>query len=227
MTAGRDRDSRAARATGWLRRMTLRVLQRLAGFPTVLLAIVWLVLPALPEGSGLRFGVGYQLFFSGIIVGAGLFFWLVGMKPLSPPRGGRAVAGRVALVYAVTVGLLVLVGNSYLQFATPSAGDEAQTAAGPAQEGERLFWANPPGCFLCHSIGARGGQRAPNLEGVATRAGTRIPGTAAPAYIEGHIREGLNFRYTVPGFAPIMPPFGSILSDEQIAALVAYLMTLE
>ncbi len=193
----------------------------------MLLVIVWLVLPYLPEGSGLRFGAGYQIFFSVIIVSAILFFWLVGAKPMAEPAGGPGVAARVALVYVVTVGVLVLAGNSYLQFSTPSASDAPSAAVEPVEQGEQLFWASAPGCFLCHSVGGRGGQRAPDLTGLATRAGTRVPGASAAEYIEGHIREGLNYRYTVPEYAPIMPPYENLLSDEQIAALVTYLMTLE
>lgn len=227
MTAERNRDGRGARVTRWLKREPLHALKTPAGFPVVLLAIVWLVLPYLPEGSGLRFGAGYQIFFSVIIVSAGLFFWLVGTKPMAEPSGGPGVVARVALVYVVTVGVLVLAGNSYLQFSTPTADDARNAPVGPAEEGEQLFWVNPPGCFLCHSVGGRGGQRAPDLAGLAMRAGTRVPGASAAEYIEGHIREGLNYRYTVPEYAPIMPPFENQLSDEQIAVLVTYLLTLE
>ncbi len=197
------------------------------GVPVLLLAFVWLVLPLLPEESGLRFGGAYQIFFSAITVAAGLFFWLVGMEPMTEPSGSAAVAGRVTLVFVVTVGALVLAGNAYLQFSTPSATAEPQVASGPAELGEQLFWAGAPGCFLCHSVGGRGGKRAPDLVSIRTRGGTRIPGVGAAEYIEGHIREGLNYRYIVPGYAPIMPPFQQQLSNEQIAALVEYLMTIE
>lgn len=226
MTSERDGDDRLGNAITWLRRAR-GSLRTPFGIPVVLLAVVWLVLPLLPEQSGLRFGAGYQIFFSAITVSAGLFFWLVGMKPMAEPRGGAAVAVRVALVYVVTVGALVLAGNAYLQFSTPSATAEQQVASGPVEQGEQLFWASAPGCFLCHAIGGRGGQRAPELAGLATRAGTRVPGITAEQYIDGHIREGLNYPYTVPGYAPIMPPFEKLLSDEQIAALIAYLMAIE
>ena len=198
-----------------------------AGFTTVLLAIVWLLLPFLPEGSGLRFGAGYQIFFSGIIIAAGLFFWLLDLGPMSQPRSGITVLASIAGVYVVTVGLLVGAGNSYLQFSIPSAEPEQTAPSNPEQVGEQAFWSNPPGCFLCHSVAGRGGQRAPALAAGAARAETRVPGVTAEEYIEGHIREGLNYPYTVPEYAPIMPPDDKALSDEQIAALVAYLMSLE
>jgi mono/diheme cytochrome c family protein len=210
-----------------LRRDPLSALRTPVGFTVVLLLVVWLVFPLLPEGSGLQFGAGYQLFFSGIVVGAGLFFWLLGLGPMAQPRSGLGVASSIALVYVVTVGALVAAGNSYLQFSIPSADGQVLAELGPAELGERLFWSTPPGCFLCHSIGSRGGQRAPDMAGMATRAGTRVPGVAAEEYLDGHIRQGLNYPYTVPEYAPIMPPYGSSLSDAEIAALVAYLMSLE
>ncbi|MCH7946157.1 MAG: c-type cytochrome [Armatimonadetes bacterium] len=35
------------------------------------------------------------------------------------------------------------------------------------------------------------------------------------------------YSFTVPDYAPIRPPFGDRLSDDEMAALVAFLMSLE
>lgn len=227
MAAPGTEEQRIAGTIGRLGSRFTAGLRTPVGFTTVLLAIVWLLLPFLPEGSGLRFGAGYQIFFSGIIIAAGLFFWLLDLGPMSQPRSGIAMLGSIAGVYVVTVGLLVGAGYSYLQFSIPSAEPKQAVPSTPEQVGEQVFWSSFPGCFLCHAVAGRGGQRAPDLDGVASLAGTRVPGVTAEEYLEGHIREGRDYPYTVPEYAPIMPSFDKALSNEQIAVLVAYLMSLE
>ncbi len=230
MTAQRDEGERTASIIGGLRRRLVPVLRTPIGFTVALLAIVWLVLPFLPEGSGLRFGTGYLVFFSVIIVAAGLFFWLLRLGPIPQPRSSFGVAASIGLVYLVTVGVLVGAGNAYLQFSTPSAEDQDQAELTAAERGEQLFWSRDvttSPCFACHNIAGRGGTRAPDMAGLAMRAGTRVPGVSAEEYIEGHIRQGSGYSFTVPQYAPIMVPFGSLLSDDEIADLVAFLMSLE
>lgn len=227
MTAQRDEGERTAGTIGELKQRLVLVHRTPIGFTVALLVIVWLVLPFLPEGLGLRFRTGYQVFFSVIIVAAGLFFWLLRLGPIPQPRGGFRVAVSIVLVYLVTVGVLVGAGNAYLQFSTPSAEDQQQAELTPAERGEQLFWSRAIACFACHSVAGRGGQRAPDMAGLATRAGTRVPGVSAEEYIEGHIRQGSGYSFTVPDYAPIMPPFASRLSDDEIADLVAFLMSLE
>ena len=82
-------------------------------------------------------------------------------------------------------------------------------------------------CMTCHTIGKSGALRFPDLEGVATRAGTRIPGMNEIEYFAKSLYEPDSF--IVPGFNPGMPavnkpPIG--LTDEEILTVIAYLQSL-
>lgn len=82
-------------------------------------------------------------------------------------------------------------------------------------------------CATCHTIGSSGALRFPDLDGIATRAGDRVPGMDGLEYMAESLYEPNAF--IVPGFAPGMPavdkpPIG--LSDDEIKAVIAYLQTL-
>jgi mono/diheme cytochrome c family protein len=82
-------------------------------------------------------------------------------------------------------------------------------------------------CLTCHTIGKSGALRFPDLEGVAARAKTRVPGMSDIDYLaqslyepEALIVEGFN-----PGMPVInKPPIG--LTDQEILCVIAYLQTL-
>lgn len=82
-------------------------------------------------------------------------------------------------------------------------------------------------CFTCHTIGKSGVLRFPDLDGVAARAATRVPGLSQVEYFAQSIYTPE--AYIVPGFNPGMPvinkpPIG--LSDQEILCVIAYLQTL-
>ena len=82
-------------------------------------------------------------------------------------------------------------------------------------------------CFTCHTIGKTGALRFPDLEGVDTRAQSRVPGLTDIEYFAQSIYEPEKF--IVPGFNPGMPvinkpPIG--LTDQEILCVIAYLQTL-
>jgi mono/diheme cytochrome c family protein len=82
-------------------------------------------------------------------------------------------------------------------------------------------------CFTCHTIGKKGPLRFPDLEGIDTRAASRVPGLSDVEYMAQSIYEPSKF--IVPGFNPGMPvinkpPIG--LTDDEILAVIAYLQTL-
>ena len=82
-------------------------------------------------------------------------------------------------------------------------------------------------CLTCHTIGKSGALRFPDLEGVATRAATRIPGLSEIEYFAKSLYEPDSF--IVPGFNPGMPvinkpPIG--LTDQEILCVIAFLQTL-
>jgi len=82
-------------------------------------------------------------------------------------------------------------------------------------------------CFTCHTIGKTGALRFPDLDGVAGRAATRVPGLNDVEYFAQTLYEPEKF--IVPGFNPGMPvinkpPIG--LTDQEILCVIAYLQTL-
>ena len=82
-------------------------------------------------------------------------------------------------------------------------------------------------CLTCHTIGKSGALRFPDLEGVAGRAATRIPGMSDIDYLAQSLYEPGAF--IVEGFNPGMPvinkpPIG--LTDQEILCVIAYLQTL-
>jgi mono/diheme cytochrome c family protein len=82
-------------------------------------------------------------------------------------------------------------------------------------------------CFTCHTRGKSGALRFPDLDGVAVRAKSRIPGMSDVEYFAQSLYEPDTF--IVPGFNPGMPavnkpPIG--LTDQEILCVIAYLQTL-
>ena len=81
-------------------------------------------------------------------------------------------------------------------------------------------------CAQCHALARDTVVIGPSLAGIATRAGSRVPGYDAEAYLERSIL--LPDEFLVEGFANTMPTnFGKELTSEELTAVVAYLMTLK
>ena len=82
-------------------------------------------------------------------------------------------------------------------------------------------------CRTCHTIGQSGALRFPDLDGVAGRAATRVPGLSDIDYLAQSMYEPDVF--IVPGFNPGMPPINRApigLTDQEILCVIAYLQTL-
>jgi hypothetical protein len=82
-------------------------------------------------------------------------------------------------------------------------------------------------CRTCHTIGQSGALRFPDLDGVASRAETRIPGVSQIEYFAQSLYEPDTF--IVPGFNPGMPPINRApigLTDQEILCVIAYLQSL-
>ena len=82
-------------------------------------------------------------------------------------------------------------------------------------------------CTTCHTIGKTGALRFPDLDGIAGRAQTRVPGLSDVDYFAQSLYEP--DAYIVPGFNPGMPvinkpPIG--LTDQEILCVIAYLQSL-
>lgn len=96
----------------------------------------------------------------------------------------------------------------------------------PSGRGQVVF--TLAGCNACHTIsGLSTGTIGPVLDGIGARAATTVAGLSAEEYIHQSIVEPS--AYVVPGFADdIMPKtFAETLTEEQIADLVAFLLTLQ
>lgn len=88
---------------------------------------------------------------------------------------------------------------------------------------QRLFQAN---CAACHSDKADIVLVGPSMVGLAERAGETVPGMDARTYIEESIIDP--GAYLNEGYNNLMPATYAVqFSDEELDALVAYLMTFE
>jgi len=89
------------------------------------------------------------------------------------------------------------------------------------QEGQVVFNLR---CAQCHATVPDTVVIGPSLNGIATRAATRVEGYSAEEYIERSIL--IPDFYVVEGFADTMPTnFGKELTSEELSALVSYVMT--
>lgn len=197
-----------------------------AGILLAVLLVVWGALPFVPEETGLQFGWVYQVFFTVMALLVALFFWFLGRERIRTPERPASVLGSIAGVFLVTVGLLVVAGIVYPQFPVPRAKKATGQPVQAAERGRELFTSPSVGCFRCHRIAGKGGIRGPDLTQVASRAGGRVSGLTAGEYLLEKLRAGSTYRFKVPKYAPMMPPFKALVSRQQIDDLVAYLMTL-
>lgn len=129
-------------------------------------------------------------------------------------RGARPRA--VVLLLACLLALAACGG------AEPEAPPATPTLAPAEQAGKAVFVSD---CGPCHSTSADTIIVGPSLAGVADRAGTRVDGLDARAYLYTSILQPGD--YIVDGFEHTMPEnFGKKLTGEEIDGLVAYLLTL-
>ena len=112
-----------------------------------------------------------------------------------------------------------------------ACGGGAATPVGDAAAGETLFKqtiiGTQPGCATCHSLNPDEVLVGPAMAGIGSRAGTRVSGLSAEAYIRESILHPDN--YVVEGFQPgvMVQVWEDELTPEQVDDLVAYLLTLE
>lgn len=91
------------------------------------------------------------------------------------------------------------------------------------QAGRNVFVAK--GCVACHATEGDTRLVGPPLTRIATVGSTRKPGFSAEEYIKESIMNSAAF--IVPDFQPMMPSFVGILTDEEMEALLRYLLSLE
>ncbi len=188
----------------------------------IVIALIWLSPLFLSVESGLGLGLPYRVFFTLFVLFSGFVFYQLRSPTMPPFKSARRALGSVLLVFVATIGFIVLLANLAPQFAVESA---ASVAATSGERGKAIF--NDPnlGCFLCHTIDGVGGTRGPDLSHVASIVGERQPGMAGEDYLEESLLDPNAF--VVPTYDKIMPPVALGLSDEELDALIEYLMTLK
>jgi mono/diheme cytochrome c family protein len=103
-----------------------------------------------------------------------------------------------------------------------SAGVAAAQAGSLADAGQRLYSVR---CASCHALAPDVVLVGPTFWNIASTAATRVPGQDAETYLRNAILYPGD--YIVEGYQDVMQKnFGEVLSSDDIAALIAYLMTL-
>src|SRR5258708_4542324 len=122
------------------------------------------------------------------------------------------------------VGIVILLTLA----ACSGAANSAQSLPpGNAASGAQLFTQSVngvPACSSCHSLDDTT-ITGPGMKGYTARAGTRVPNMSAQDYTyQSIVQPG---AFVVSGFANVMyDQYGQRLSPQQIADLMAYLLTL-
>ena len=125
------------------------------------------------------------------------------------------------------IGVICLPSCTPIPPASPTA--TAAPAADPAR-GEEIFTKGvnqSPPCISCHQLNNSGFgfSLGPSLIGIHTRAAARITDMSAEDYLTDSILHPADF--IVPGYRNIMyPKFADHFSEQDMADLIAYLMTL-
>jgi len=100
-------------------------------------------------------------------------------------------------------------------------GDGADSAL--IQKGKLVFQAN---CSACHSTSPNVNIVGPSMSGIAERAGEIVAGMDSRAYLEQSILDP--GAYLSEGYKNLMPDtYSSSLSEEDLDALITYLLTIE
>lgn len=117
------------------------------------------------------------------------------------------------------VGVVATLVFAMASFAVHSADSPSAALPAASSDGSAVFTAR--GCSACHMISGSGGGIGPDLTELATRAGDRVPGLDAEAYVRQSIRQPPAFL--VPGFQGVQMPTLP-LSDTELDAVVSFLL---
>jgi mono/diheme cytochrome c family protein len=99
--------------------------------------------------------------------------------------------------------------------------DEVKIAAGDAKRGSELFFNSPTAaCAACHTVGGKGGDVGPILDGIAVRADKAY---ILESLVDPNAKKAKGFEELE--ISP-MPPLGLLLKEQEVADIMAYLATL-
>lgn len=123
----------------------------------------------------------------------------------------------------------------FISFFLVGCGRSVEPTSAPSPEptlnaaqtrGKELFGKLPGNCATCHSLQANMTIVGPSLQGVASRAASRVPGLDARQYLEQSILQP--DAHLVEGFGNLMPKeLAKKLTTEEVNDLVEFLLTLK
>lgn len=137
---------------------------------------------------------------------------------------------KLTLIFTLLLTLsLVLVACGGGDSTTDETGGETDLVAMGEElyKGQTIGAASSPGCMTCHSLEPGVTLVGPSHAGVGGRAADYTEGQTAEEYLHESIVNP--DAHIVDGFAPgvMYQNYGNELTEEQIDALVAYLLTLQ
>jgi len=121
------------------------------------------------------------------------------------------------------VGWVTVMSESGYEEWLRGAGGSASAEETPVMAGARLF--SELGCATCHNV--ESGALGPNLVGVFGSMQPMADGTEVMAD-ENYLRESIlnSQAKLVAGYAPIMPVFKGLVTEEQLSQIIAYIKSL-
>jgi cytochrome c oxidase subunit 2 len=128
---------------------------------------------------------------------------------------------------AMLAKVIVMSPEAYDRWERGGKAEEGEAVAGlpPDQLGEKLY--KERGCNACHSIDGST-LVGPTWKGLFGHEVSMTDGSTVTAD-ENYIRQSILEPQAkmVKGFGPVMPAFKGILSDDEVAAIIAYIKTLK
>lgn len=159
------------------------------------------------------------LFVIGMVLALGTYLAMEAMVKQVPPLAGAALRSRIPDAAAADAG-----GHGDHAGHDHHAGHHAEHVVDTAA-GSRHFTAL--GCGACHVVSdvpGAVGTLGPNLDGLGARAGTRVAGQDADAYLRAALLDPNAF--VVEGYMKMMPAVAGSLGDRELAEFVAWLKSL-
>ena len=100
-------------------------------------------------------------------------------------------------------------------------GDESEVTKGDVESGRKIFKTHPiANCARCHAVNGEGGPVGPALDTIATR-------KQEDYILESLVDPGATIAEGFQGQVSPMPPMGVLLTQQELADVMAYLMTLK
>ena len=100
-------------------------------------------------------------------------------------------------------------------------GEESEVTKGDVERGKKIFNTHPiANCARCHAVNGEGGPVGPALANIATR-------NQEDYILESLVAAGATLAAGFQGQVSPMPPMGVLLTQQELADVMAYLMTLK